>query len=89
MQFKEAALQAQEAAASKEEGKTQAMLFAILQDQHTKQITQVEATNKANMEAMMEKMNALVASNGTRQTHQPEKENTPPGGNVNPPGGGD
>ena len=65
------------------------MLFAMLQDQHTKQITKMEATNKANMEAMMEKMNALVASNATRQTHQPDKENTPPGGNVKPPGGGD
>ena len=60
----------------------------MLQDQHTKQITQMEATNKANMEAMMDKMNALVTSNATRQTHQPDKENTPPGGNVKPPGGG-
>jgi len=67
--FKEAALQAQEAAAAEEEGKTQAMLFEMLQDQHTKQITQMEATNKANMEAMMDKMNALVASNPTRQNH--------------------
>ncbi len=86
-QFKEAALQAQEAAAAKEEGETQAMLFAMLQDQHTKQITQTEATNKANMEAMMDKMNALVASNATRQTHQLDKENTPLSGNVKPPGG--
>ena len=31
------------------------MLFAMLQDQHTKQISQMEVTNKANMEAMMEK----------------------------------
>ena len=83
--FKEAALQAQEAAAAEEEGETQAMLFAMLQDQHTKQIAQMEATNKANMEAMMEKMNALVTANATRQ---PDKENTPPGGNVKPPGGG-
>jgi hypothetical protein len=36
--FKEAALLAQETAAAKEEGKTQALLFAMLQDQHTKQI---------------------------------------------------
>jgi hypothetical protein len=86
--FKEAALQAKEAAAAEEEGKTQAMLFAMLQDQHTKQIAQMEATNKANMEATMEKMNALVASNTTRQTHQPDKENIPRGGNVKPPGGG-
>ncbi len=83
--FKEAALQAQEAAAAEEEGETQAMLFAILQDQHTKQIAQMEATNKANMEAMMEKMNALVTANATRQ---PDKVNIPPGGNIKPPGGG-
>ena len=51
----------------------------MLQDQHTKQITQIEATNKANMETMMEKFSALVALN---------KENTPPGGNIKPPGGG-
>ena len=48
----------------------------------------MEVMNKANMEAMMEKMNSLVASNATRQTHQPDKENTPPGGYVKPPGGG-
>ena len=87
-QFKVAALQAQEAAAAKEEGETQAMLFAMLQDQYTKQIAQMEATIKANMEAMMDKMNALITLNGTRPTRQPDKENTPPGGNVNPPGGG-
>ncbi len=63
------------------------MLFTMLQDQHTKQITQMEATNKANMEAMMDKMNALVALSATRQTHQLDKENTPPSGNVKPPGG--
>ena len=65
------------------------MLFAMLQDQHTKQIAKMEAKNKANMEAMMEKMNALIALNAARQTHQPDKENTPPGSNVKPPGGGE
>jgi hypothetical protein len=87
--FKEAALQAQEAAAAEEEGETQAMLFAMLQDQHKKQIAQMEASNKANMNLMMERMNALLAANGGKPTHQPDKENTPPGGNVNPPGGGE
>jgi hypothetical protein len=33
-QFKEAALLAQETAAAEEEGKMQAMLFAMLQNQH-------------------------------------------------------
>ncbi len=53
-QFKEAALLAQETAAAKEEVKTQALLFAMLQDQHAKQIMQMEVTNKTNMDAMME-----------------------------------
>ena len=87
--FKEAVLQAQEAAAAEEEGETQAMLFAMLQDQHAKQIAQMEASNKANMNLMMERMNALLAANGGKPTHQPDKENTPPAGNVNPPGGGE
>jgi hypothetical protein len=37
-QFKEATLLAQETAAAKEEGESQAMLFAMLQEQHNKQI---------------------------------------------------
>jgi hypothetical protein len=62
LQFKEAALLAQETAAAKEEGETQAILFAMLHDQHAKQITQMEATDKTNMDTMMEQMNALVAA---------------------------
>ncbi len=60
--FKEAAPAAQEKEAAAAEGETQAMLFAMLQEQHDKQIASMEATNKANMEAMMERMNALVAA---------------------------
>ena len=75
--FKEAALAAQEKEAAEAEGETQAMLFAMLQEQHDKQIAKMEATNKANMDAMMERMNALVAN----------KENTPPIG-VTPAAGG-
>ena len=85
--FKEAALQAQETAAAEEEGETQAMLFTMLQDQHTKQIAQMEAANKTNMDALLERMNAIVAANGARPTQQPDKENSPPAGNVNPPTG--
>ncbi len=51
---------------------TRAMLLAMIQDHHQKQITQMEVTNKADMDAMMEMMNSLVASN---------KETTCPGGN--------
>jgi hypothetical protein len=39
-QFKKAALVAQETAAAEEEGKTQALLLAMLQEQHAKQIAQ-------------------------------------------------
>ncbi len=42
-QFKEAVLLAQETAAAEEEGKTQVMLFAMLQNQHAKQIAQMKA----------------------------------------------
>jgi hypothetical protein len=66
LQFKEAVLLAHEIAAAKEEGETQAMLFAMLQDQHTKQIAQMEATNKTKMDAMMEQMKALVAAGGAQ-----------------------
>ncbi len=74
-------LLAQETAAAEEEVKTQVLLFAMLQDQHAKQIGQMEATNKTNMDAMMEQMNAPVAARDVRV-------NTPPGSNVIPLGGG-
>ena len=75
-------LLAQETAAAEEEGESQAMLFAMLQEQHNKQIATMVATNKANMEAMMEWMNALVAGKGgdkrTVPNQQPDKENITP-----------
>jgi len=75
-------------AAAEEEGELQAMLFAMLQEQHDKQIAAMAATNKANMDAMMERMNALVAGRGgDRRTpaQQPDKEYTPPSGsNISP-----
>ena len=85
--FKEAALLAQETAAAEEEGESQAMLFAMLQEQHDKQITAMTATNKANMEAMIDRMNSLIAGRGSDRrtpTQQPDKENAPPGGNIPP-----
>ncbi len=83
--FKEAA-----AAAAEEEGELQAMLFSMLQEQNDKQIAAMTATNKANMDAMMERMNAIVTgiqggSNRRTPTQQTDKENTPPGGNIAPP----
>ena len=87
-QFKEAALLAQESAAAEEEGETQALLFAMLQDQHEKQMAKMAASNKANMDALMEKMNALVAAGGGRRSNKRDKENTPPSGPPATAGGG-
>ncbi len=75
--FKEAALLAQDTAAAEDKSKLQAILFAMLQEQHSRQITAMTATNKANMEVIMERINALVAGGvGRRPTHQ-DKESTP------------
>ncbi len=52
--FKEAALLAQETVAAEEEGETKAMLFALLQEKHNKQMETMAATNKTNMDAMLE-----------------------------------
>ncbi len=83
--FKEAAL-FWETAATEEEGETQAMLFAMLQEQHDKQMATMAASNKANMNAMMERVNMLVAASSGRRSNN--KENTPPAGNTTPAGGG-
>jgi len=70
--FKEAALLAQETKAAEEEGELQALLFAMMQEQHDKQIAAIMAANKSSMDAMMERMNALAAGKGVG------KENTKP-----------
>ncbi len=75
--FKEAALAAQEQAAATEEGETQAMMFALLQEQHQSQLEAMATSNKAAMEAMMERMNALIAAQGGRKSPD-DKENNPP-----------
>jgi hypothetical protein len=72
--FKEAVLLAQETAAAEEEGESQAMLFAMLQEQHDKQIAAMTATNKANMDAMMERMNALVTGKGDDRCKVPSQQ---------------
>jgi hypothetical protein len=64
--FKEAVLLAQETAAAEEQVKSQAMLFAMLQEQHDRQIAAMTATNKVNMDAMMERVNALVTGGAGR-----------------------
>jgi len=80
LQFKDAALAAQETAAAEEEGEVLAMMFALLQEQHRAQLDAMTSANQKAMEAMFERMNAIVPGNGLGT----DKENTPPGGNVNP-----
>jgi hypothetical protein len=75
--FKEAALAAQEQAAATEEGEPQAMMFALLQEQHQLQFESMLAENKATTETMMEQINALVPAQGGTQSPA-DKENTPP-----------
>ncbi len=59
--FKDAALAAQELAAAEEEGKTTAMVIALLKEQHKAQLEAMVAANKQAMDAMLEHMNALIA----------------------------
>ena len=73
--FKDAAL-----AAAEEEGETSAIMFALLQEQHRTQLEAMATANQKAMDAMFERMNAIVAGNGKGQ----DKETTPPAGNVNP-----
>jgi hypothetical protein len=63
-------------AAAEDERKLQAMLFAMLQEQNNRLIVAMTATNKDNMDGMMERMNTLVAGGvGRHPTHQ-DKEST-------------
>ncbi len=80
-QFKEAALLAQEKTAAEEEVELQAMLFAMLHKQYNNQIAAMTATHKVNMDALKERMNAILAGDGEKQTAQNDKDNTPPGRN--------
>jgi hypothetical protein len=72
--FKDTALVAQEQAAAGEEGKTTAMMFALLQEQHKHQMEAMAASSPKAMDAMMEWMNAIVAGHGKAA----DKENTQP-----------
>jgi hypothetical protein len=78
--FKDAAFTAQEMAAAEEEGEASAMMFALLQEQHRAQLDAMASANQKAMDAMFERMNATVAGIGPGL----DKENSPPGGNVNP-----
>ncbi len=60
----DAALAAQELVAAEEEGKTTAMMFALLQEQHKAQLKAMVAANKLAMDTMLELMKALNAGQG-------------------------
>ncbi len=60
------------------------MLFAMLHKQYDNQIAAMTATHKANMNALMERMNAILAGGREKQTAQHDKDNTPPGRNRRP-----
>jgi hypothetical protein len=60
----DAVLTAQELAAAEEEGKTTAMMFTLLQEQHKAQLKLMAAANKQAMGTMFERMNALIAGHG-------------------------
>ncbi len=51
-------------AAAEEEGEASAMMFALLQEQHKSQMDAMAASNQKAMEAIFERMNAIIASNG-------------------------
>jgi hypothetical protein len=72
--FKDAALAAQEQVAAKEEGKVSAMMFALLQEQHKMQLEAMGMANQKTMEAMFERINAIIGA----QCKVVDKENTTP-----------
>ncbi len=79
-QFKGAALAAQEQAAAEDEGKVMAMMFALLQEKHKILMEAIATASQKVMDAMMERMNALVSTGHGKPV---DKVNTPPAtGNV-------
>ncbi len=59
--FKDAALAAKELVAAEEEGKTMAVMFTLLQEQHKAHLELMAECNKQAMVTMLEHMNALIA----------------------------
>jgi hypothetical protein len=83
-QFKEVALAAQEQTSAEEEGETQAMMFALLQDQHKLHFEAMATANNATMDVLIEFMNAMLGNNsGSRRD---KRDNTPPLTNITPKG---
>ncbi len=77
--FKDAALTAQELTAAEEEGETTAMMFALLQEQHTSQMEAMAAANQKSVDAVLEQMNAMLAGQrkaGDKENIQPVNANS-------------
>jgi hypothetical protein len=74
LRFKDAALAAHELAAAEEEGEASVMMFALLQEQHKTQMDAMAAANQRAMEAMFEKMNTIIGTQGKPA----DKETNPP-----------
>jgi hypothetical protein len=55
--------------------------LAMLQDQHDKQIKVLEHTNKVNMEAIIEQVNALIVTAGGNKGNTPSLGGNSTGGN--------
>ncbi len=69
----------QELAVAEEEGKTTAMMFTLLQEQHKVQLKARAASNKQVMDMMFKRMNVLVAGHGKvadKVTAPPANNNT-------------
>jgi hypothetical protein len=64
----------QELAAAEEEGRTMAMMFTLLQEQHKAQLEPMAASIKQAMDGMFERMNALIAGHSKAA----DKEYAPP-----------
>ncbi len=72
LRFKDAALTAQKHAAAETKGKASVMIFALLQEQNKNWMEAMATASQKAMDAMMERMNALVAGHGKPL----DKENT-------------
>ncbi len=64
----------QELAAAKGEWETTAMMFALLQEQHKLQLEMLAVANQKTMDAMLERMNAIITGQGKAE----DKENVQP-----------
>ncbi len=82
--FKEAVLLAQETAAAEEEGKSQAMLFAMLQEQHDRQTVAMTAT-KQGQHGHHDGKDARTGDRWSRKMPNPSRQGEHPHCREQPP----